>query len=234
MSLVDILTGPFFTNYIKTGTIALQSQGRPGVDSIYTLYNGILRLELPRDLYERAGLSGSPVRDGGRKHIKERFAVVINLRLPSMVAGRKGFERLKRAAENVLNTSTQWLFADLNGSLHADDAPIAAFAPAIHTVTSKVAQTLVDVPPMALTRASKGQYADALFEDEALELLEWADLVKMESPRVQVGNKVDPFLSRYSIPGSELGPFKEQEVMHLSWHGFMPTEWARDMLALWL
>lgn len=234
MSLLDILTGPFFTTYIKTGTIALQSRGRPDIDSIYTLYNGILRLELPRDLYERAGLSGSPVRDGGRKHIKERFAVEINLRLPSMVAGRKGFERLKRAAENVLNTSTQWLFADLNGGLHADDAPITTFAPDIRAVTPSTIQTLVTVPPMALARASQGQYADMLFEDEALEFLEWADLVQMGSPRVQVGNKVDPFLSRYSIPGSELGTFKKQEVVHVSWHGFMPTEWARDMLALWL
>ncbi|KAI4245452.1 MAG: hypothetical protein L6R40_002513 [Gallowayella cf. fulva] len=34
---------------------------------------GQLRLELPKDLYERAGLVGRPIRDLGRKHIKARY-----------------------------------------------------------------------------------------------------------------------------------------------------------------
>lgn len=37
--------------------------------------NGIgqLRLELPKDVYERAGLMGRPIRDAGRKHMKTRY-----------------------------------------------------------------------------------------------------------------------------------------------------------------
>ena len=34
---------------------------------------GLLRLELPKEIYERAGLVGTPVRDGGRKHVKSRY-----------------------------------------------------------------------------------------------------------------------------------------------------------------
>lgn len=78
------------------------SEGRPGVDDLYTLkdgmqitscsssgldvpfknsnveellihHSGILRLELGKESYERCGLTGKPIRDGGRKHIKTRY-----------------------------------------------------------------------------------------------------------------------------------------------------------------
>lgn len=38
--------------------------------------------------------------------------VVINLRLPSMLHGKKGFERIVWAFKNVLNHSVTWLFHD--------------------------------------------------------------------------------------------------------------------------
>lgn len=39
--------------------------------------------------------------------------VEINLRLPSMLHGKKGFERIVWATKNVLNNSITWLFYDL-------------------------------------------------------------------------------------------------------------------------
>ena len=38
----------------------------------------------------------------------------VNLRLPSMLHGKKGFDRLVWAAKHVLNRSLNWLFLDLN------------------------------------------------------------------------------------------------------------------------
>lgn len=35
--------------------------------------SGQLRLELPKEIYERTGLTGKPIRDAGRKHVKTRF-----------------------------------------------------------------------------------------------------------------------------------------------------------------
>lgn len=95
---------------------------------------GILRLELGKEVYERTGLTGKPIRSGGRKHGKERYrtstafshsipstanphqlrtVVELNLRLPSMLHGKKGFERIVGAFKNVLNHSVAWLFYDL-------------------------------------------------------------------------------------------------------------------------
>ena len=67
--------------------------------------------------------------DGGRKHLKTRFgtadpkvrkfwayclsAIEIDLRQPSMLHGKKGFERIVWAFKNVLNHSVTWLFHDL-------------------------------------------------------------------------------------------------------------------------
>jgi len=42
-------------------------------DSKFGLCSGVLRLELPKEVYERVGLVGTPIRDGGRKHLKSRY-----------------------------------------------------------------------------------------------------------------------------------------------------------------
>lgn len=95
-----------------------------------------MRIELGKEVYERTGLSGRPIRGGGRKHEKERFGtregplrvvdeytkadqltvLELNFRLPSMLRGKKGFDRILWAFNNVLNDSLAWLFCDLAGS----------------------------------------------------------------------------------------------------------------------
>ena len=39
---------------------------------------GILKLELGKELFERTGLHGKPIRSGGRKHTKERYRTFLN------------------------------------------------------------------------------------------------------------------------------------------------------------
>ena len=42
------------------------------------------------------------------------YAVIeLNLRLPSMLHGKKGFQRIEWAFKNVLNEHVSWLFFDL-------------------------------------------------------------------------------------------------------------------------
>lgn len=43
------------------------------VEQLIPRHSGILRLELGKENYERCGLTGKPIRDSGRKHIKTRF-----------------------------------------------------------------------------------------------------------------------------------------------------------------
>lgn len=92
--------------------------------------------------YERLGLVGKPMPDGGVKHKSHRYGtempqicaltvltlcavVETNLRLPSMVRGKKGFERLLYACKHVLTESLTWLCRDCNtATAAAGEAPI--------------------------------------------------------------------------------------------------------------
>ena len=74
MKPLDLLTGDFFTSYIKSGDITMLSEGRPGSDdAIFSLAEGILRIECDKPTYERLGLEGKAVGSEGRKHVKARF-----------------------------------------------------------------------------------------------------------------------------------------------------------------
>ena len=59
-------------------TISGSGQSRGELDRISLLilsilHVGILKLELSKESYERAGLVGKAIRDGARKHVKTRY-----------------------------------------------------------------------------------------------------------------------------------------------------------------
>ncbi len=75
------------------------SEGRPGIDDKYSLKDGtlslerlshsklsvaigVLRLDLAKENYERCGLVGKAIQDGGRKHMKSRFGRQCQMLLP--------------------------------------------------------------------------------------------------------------------------------------------------------
>jgi ribonuclease P/MRP protein subunit RPP40 len=47
---------------------------------------------------------------------KHHIVVKLNLRLPSMLKGKKGFDRIVYAFKNVLTTPVTWLFCDLGAT----------------------------------------------------------------------------------------------------------------------
>ena len=60
------------------------------------LLAGVLRLEMSKDLYERAGLVGRAISEGGRKHVRARFCktsgTLESLALTGTFSGRSGPE----------------------------------------------------------------------------------------------------------------------------------------------
>src|SRR5271155_1891455 len=79
------------------------------------------------------------------------FAVVeIDLKQPSMLHGKKGFDRLVWAAKNVLNESLTWLVCDMQpGSVTADSGESLQQAEAgmMATTLAVYHPTIVDVEP---------------------------------------------------------------------------------------
>ncbi|KAK7624572.1 ribonuclease P 40kDa subunit-domain-containing protein [Phyllosticta citricarpa] len=229
MTLGEIVEGDFFNDYIKTGNVLMISEGRRGVDNTFSLREGVLRLDLDRPTYERCGLEGKPVRHPGRKHTKERYAVELELRKPSMLHGKKGFERIVWAFKNVLNHSLAWLFHDLNSPREVR-GPISTHQP--HCFTSSPEATVIPHTKLpALT-----SIPDLCDAEYGAEVLEWFGMVSLSSPRIDAHDSVDSFLSRYEVPmpykrdGDADSPAVEA-IVRLRWRGLVP---APFLLRLWL
>ncbi|KAL3420800.1 ribonuclease p mrp protein subunit pop1 [Phlyctema vagabunda] len=116
LPLRALVEGDFFTEYIKKGNILLLSEGRSGVDNVYSLREGILTLHLDKESYERAGLVGKPDGVKGKRGTRPCWVVQIDLRLPSMLHGKKAFDRIVYAFQHALTTPVTWLFCNLTTS----------------------------------------------------------------------------------------------------------------------
>ena len=66
-------------------------------------------------------------------------------------------------------------------------------------------------------------------EDRAVELYEWLSLVSLESPRIDVSDSIDPYLSRYQSPAAV--NVVCQKVVRIKWCGLLPASWITE---LWL
>lgn len=225
---LDIISNPFFTDYIKLGNITLLSEGRPGVDNRFSLHEGVLHIELEKATYERAGLTGKAIPDGGRKHHKNRFAVDLDLRQPSMLHGKKGFERIVWAFREVLNESLTWLFYDARQEIpDYSKKPIENFYPNWFTIVpSQVEMQAVEVPSwLPLDIIKTPLRLDGV---EAGEMLEFLSLVILGSARVQSSHtKVDPYICRYEVPSEAAST---QDLVRLRWRGLIPSEILLTML----
>jgi ribonuclease P/MRP protein subunit RPP40 len=237
MKLSEILAVDFFTEYIKKGNIMMLSEGRPLVDNTFSLYEGVLRLELDRPTYEKCGLQGKPMEDGGRKHQKARWAVEFDLRSPSMLHGKKGFGRLEWAAKNVLDQSLTWLFYNFNPSareaLRGGRERISQHAPSIKDIRPKVAMVHNVLTPILTVGCLPACYE----QEDAMALLEWIHLIALSSPRLLSTDNIDPFLSRYEVPTLMSGscsakPLTSKTFAHLRWTGFIPPQFVRVLFLL--
>ncbi|KAJ9648068.1 hypothetical protein H2199_001845 [Coniosporium tulheliwenetii] len=244
MSLSEIITGDFFNHYIKTGhhhhcyddikrdphndtgNIVMLSEGRPAVDNVFSLRDGVLRLEIDKPTYERCGLAGKPIPDGGRKHTKARYAVELNLRLPSMLHGKKGFERIVWAFKNVLTHSVTWLFCNIQDR-NAVGGPISKHHPVVKTISPTVTRM-----PKVLVPSFKSVQT-LVSPQDATELLEWISLLSLRSVRVNANDNIDSYLSRYEVPsfaasGSD-EPLASMDLVRLRWHGFIDPKFMTAM-----
>ncbi|KAL2129544.1 hypothetical protein VTI74DRAFT_7628 [Chaetomium olivicolor] len=222
MSLHDILTGDFFKEYIKKGNVLMLSKGRRGIDNVFALRSGTLTMFLDKEAYERAGLVGKPHGVKGRRGLKPRWIVEFDLTEPSMFPGKKGFDRLIYASKNVLAEPITWLFCNISATTPSPD-PLSPYLPTPFTANPSIVEGIDAVMP----KLSADPSADKEdFEDFTTGLYEWLSLIRLQSPRVQVGDQIDPYLSRYQVPNVE----REGRLCKISWQGFFSPSWARQML----
>lgn len=62
--------------YLHYATVGSSPEAIYAMDRMAKIHTtGILKIELGKELFERTGLTGNPIRSGGRKHGKERFCM---------------------------------------------------------------------------------------------------------------------------------------------------------------
>ncbi|KAM4066986.1 ribonuclease subunit [Hirsutella rhossiliensis] len=227
MTLGQLLEANFLTECIKEGDALMLSEGRTTTDNVFALHKGVLKMYLDKETYERAGLTGKPHGPKGNRGLKPSWVVSYDLMSPAMMIGKKGFDRLVYACQSVLNTPLTWLYCNADPSTSGLD-PLERYKPTYHTVAPavvqkrQVPQVELGVPASILAEEDRSG-----LEETATELYEWLSLHRLQSPRATLGDAVDPFLSRYSIPCSKGG---QAQICLLNWHGFLGASWLRDLI----
>ncbi|KAI1376999.1 ribonuclease P 40kDa subunit [Hypoxylon crocopeplum] len=231
MTLGQILEGDFFTEYIKIGNIMMLSEGRVDSENCLTIvgFLGVLTMYLDKETYERAGLVGKPHGVKGKRGLKPRWIVRYDLRSPSMLHGKKGFDRLVYACKNVLNTPVTWLFHNLSKTPAPD--PLSRHYPIQYTSHPRITDGFFTKvpslkPPLAILESRPRLDLDEFSTD----IYEWLSLIRLESPRVTVDDNIDPYLSGYAVPGDP-EEAQESKLCRISWRGFIPPKWTQQILA---
>ena len=182
---------------------------------------------------------------------RERLTILtvieLNLRLPSMLHGKKGFDRIVWAFKNVLNQSLAWLFCDLESTPGnqgwflvpsegdggqiltrvKDTKPIQKQNPQMinsEVLKSKLGQ--ISTPPMQGLVSNDMSEAD--MQESCGTFAEWIAMVQLGSPRVSAEDDVDSYLSRYSVPGVDAP--STADLISLKWYGLIPAKWILQLL----
>ncbi|KAL4811223.1 ribonuclease P 40kDa subunit-domain-containing protein [Aspergillus unguis] len=232
MALPSLVEGDFFNTYIKSGNVLMISEGRSGLDNVFTLREGVLKLELGKEDYERTGLTGKSIRTGGRKHAKERFLIELNLRLPSMLHGKKGFERIIWAFKNVLNRPVTWLFFDLgteSSGVAEDDLTLKGNNPEIMSCEA-IPRTHENITAPSFSNLNITNQSESNLRDLCTEISEWLAMVSLGSERLSANDDIDPYLCRYSAPDVGESEPVTSDLINLKWHGFIPPHWIVQLL----
>ena len=186
-------------------------------------------------------------------------AIEINLRLPSMLHGKKGFERIVWAFKHVMNDAVAWLFYDLEGeesstvleksSKHSHyplslceqikaDYRGCVLAPSPlskHHPITKTRQVIRDPTaevfmPGSFELATEAGTPAEIGEDWAVEVDEWLSLISLQSPRIEQGDSIDPYLCRYPKPDADGAT--TARLVCLRWSGFIPGQWLRHFFVI--
>lgn len=236
MPLSAILEPDFFNTHIKAGNILLLTHGRLDVDNIITLSDGILRLSLDTEAYERAGLQGKPSKFGNGPGVmkRRRFLVELNLRSPTYLTGSKQFTRLKTACDTVFAIPQVFLFADLSPGTATAPGILAQF-PARTIAPQTTVFPDLHTPPFIAPQGSRlhgggasdeANYRREIWRDWAMESYEYLGLLVLPSgpaDRLRANDSIDPFLSTYAVEDAYT-----DSITRIRLSGMVPAKWVDE------
>ncbi|BFZ64885.1 hypothetical protein YB2330_006038 [Saitoella coloradoensis] len=222
--LARFLEGAVLDELIKNGSLLALSDTQIDSQDTFCIADGVLRMALTKETYEKAGLEGHVSKFGK----KRRWNVTADLKASSMVAGKKGFERLRWSfTETLLSVPVRFTFALANPTPESIALLTTHLCPGTALTT---VEPIIRNPPQALavpsfTPPEGCTLGDDYWKEWALELHEWIALAQLGSGRLwDAGTgRIDPYYSTYAPPppnpSSPLTP-----LTHISYMGgLIPT-----------
>ncbi|KAK9459646.1 ribonuclease P 40kDa subunit-domain-containing protein, partial [Lipomyces oligophaga] len=173
----------FLNEYIKKNNCIILSLTSIDSDPVYCIYNGKLRLSLPHDIYEQAGLVGTQ-----SKYNKKRYNIEIDLRSPKLMTGSKMFSRIMYACEKspirapvpfliytFLSSTGDGLLGDLPSYFEATKYPQMFEVTSIgQIVVPSCDLSVAELPKdFFATRSEQMQYTDEVICEDLQDILEW-------------------------------------------------------------
>lgn len=155
--------------------------------------------------------------------------------------GKKGFDRLVYACNQIFNQPLTWLFHNTSNkrkgfSLHFSNpltqAPVSTQNPLtkhspVEVACSSTVSELIGTPDIVLRvlPATVTQEDRAALEIHATDVYEWLSLARLRSPRIKTIDDIDPWLSRYEAPESQGGHI---DICVSSWQGLISSAWLHQ------
>lgn len=170
------------------------------------------------------------------------IAVEIDLRDPTMLHGKNGFERIVWSFTNILKDPVDFVFCDLIEAKSGTTPPcpiltsLGSSPPNVNV--QQVATSAVRVPsfyPPKDTRIQGGgtspvaEYQREVWREWAIHVYEWLALASLgPADRIKAADNVDSYLSTYSVEQEE-GKKGEIQVTRLTFRGLVPAAWIAGL-----
>ncbi|ODQ54671.1 hypothetical protein SAICODRAFT_29364 [Saitoella complicata NRRL Y-17804] len=227
------LEGAVLDGLIKNGFLLALSDTQIDSQDTFCIADGVLRMALTKETYEKAGLEGHVSKFGK----KRRWNVTVDLKASGMVAGKKEFERLRWSfTETLLSAPVQFTFAVAKATpelilvLTTHLCPGAAsmmVAPNVRNPSQALAVPSF-TPPEGCT------LGDDYWKEWALDLHEWIALAQLGSDRLWDTDtgRIDPYYSTYAPPPPNPSS-TPTSLTHISYMGgLIPTTIITDIFDL--
>ena len=214
---LSFFISPEFIDVLKSKSIitALSINTRLDHDNVFAILpSGTLLLNISRNTYETLGLEGI------KSPQKDRFIIQIDLKHESFKHGTKLYDRAKWCFQNTLTDSFEFYISsvDSNGSnFQLSFENLELISQSRNHIFKNIKTPLFELLNFDLNTNSGLETATELFE--------WIGMVLNDSPRLNVSDSPDPYISYYSVPEpyapldiyshSIIGLLSKETILHI-------------------
>ncbi|KAG6044035.1 hypothetical protein E4U39_003860 [Claviceps sp. Clav50 group G5] len=227
-SLEQLLNKESLFNFLQKGEATLFSQSHVSATHIqFNVNKGILTMHMDESTFERSGLSDNIGLVKGRR----MRIVTLDLNSARRYCNgetHKHLEQYTCAYKSITKKQLSWLLCDETGSTNlalelGNDVNVLEYTAELEMHQGTTCNPpIFDIGPLSFMDTGRLD-----MQEIGLCVYEWLSLLRLESPRVQYGDDVDTFLSRYRVASRD----REQvRVCRISWVGLIGTTWFQNLV----